>query len=90
MGSDFPIVVPYIAGFFHPLAAAYRTDLLPVVRSLVATGRLKMTDLFDLVPTRRLAASDFADVDPHLESLTNVNTPAEYDRVQQIIAGRRT
>ena len=70
--------VPHAAGFFHPLAAAYRVDLLPLVRSLLAAGQLKMTTLFDEVPTRVLTAADFADVDPELESLRNVNTPGEY------------
>jgi molybdopterin-guanine dinucleotide biosynthesis protein A len=62
----------------HPLAAAYRTSILPVVRAHLAASRLKMTDLFDAVPTFTLPPAHFADVDPHLESVVNVNTPAEY------------
>jgi molybdopterin-guanine dinucleotide biosynthesis protein A len=80
-GDGAKITVPRIADFYHPLAAAYRVDLLPIVRSLLATGERRMTALFDVVPTRCLDQADFTDLDPHLESLRNVNTLQEYETV---------
>jgi molybdopterin-guanine dinucleotide biosynthesis protein A len=87
--GSFAVAVPRIADFFHPLAAVYRVDLLPVVRQLLASGQFKMTALFDTVPTRVLTEVDFADVDPHLESLRNVNTPEEYERLFSSPLGER-
>ncbi len=74
--------VPFADGRPHPLAAAYPLAVLPVVRSQLAAGRLRLTDLFALVPTRFLAADHFADTDPGLRSVVNVNTPAEYERAR--------
>jgi molybdopterin-guanine dinucleotide biosynthesis protein A len=77
-GGEGMIAIPLIHARLHPLAAAYRTSILPVVRNHLAAGRLKMTALFDAVHTLTLPPAHFADVDPHLESVVNVNTPEEY------------
>jgi molybdenum cofactor guanylyltransferase len=77
--GDCSICMPEVDGFKHPLAGAYRTDILPVVRKLIAAGRLRPTYLMDELPTRTLSYADFADVDPQLESLRNINTPEEYE-----------
>ncbi|AWM39203.1 Molybdenum cofactor guanylyltransferase [Gemmata obscuriglobus] len=70
--------VPQIGGRLHPLAAAYRARVLPVARAMLAANRLRMTDLFTLVPPRALSASELRDADPELRSLRNLNTPEEY------------
>ena len=66
-------------GHLHPLATAYRIDVLPVVRAALAAKRFRMTELFDAVPTRFIEADEFADLDPEFRSLRNVNTPDEYE-----------
>ena len=71
--------VPRAGDRLHPLAAAYRVEVLPVVREMLAANRLRLMDLFDLVPTRVIGAEELADIDPELRSLRNVNTPAEYE-----------
>jgi molybdopterin-guanine dinucleotide biosynthesis protein A len=73
------ITVPRIAGRLHPLAAVYSLEVLPVVLAQLAAGDYRMTRLVELVPARFLTEVDFADVDPVLESLRNVNTPEEYE-----------
>jgi len=69
------IAVPEIDGYPHPLAGVYRTSVRPVVERRLAEDRLRMRDLFDEVPTRFLGADTFAELD----SLRNVNTPADYE-----------
>lgn len=78
------VALPVAHGHAQPLAAAYRTALAPRVAALVAEGRLRPGTLFE---RSRVAALDeaalladpvLAAVDPHLESLHNVNTPDEY------------
>jgi molybdenum cofactor guanylyltransferase len=68
-----------IDGFKHPLAAGYQARVLPAVQELLAAGRLRPVFLAERLPTRVLSAADFADVDPTLDSLRNVNTPEEYE-----------
>ena len=69
------VAVPQIQGYPHPLAGIYRLSVRPVVERMLAENRLRVRDLFDAVPTRFLGAELFEEVD----SLRNVNTPAEYE-----------
>jgi molybdopterin-guanine dinucleotide biosynthesis protein A len=73
------VCLPEIDAFKHPLASAYRTGVLPAAQELLAAGRLRPAFLAERLPTRVLSAADFADVDPRLGSLRNVNTPEEYE-----------
>jgi molybdopterin-guanine dinucleotide biosynthesis protein A len=72
--GDAAAAVPRMEGHYHPLAAVYRNGVLPVVNELLAADRLRLTDLFDRVPTRVVDASELVDWD----SLKNVNTWGEY------------
>jgi molybdenum cofactor guanylyltransferase len=71
--------VPRVGDRLHPLAAAYRVGVLPVVREMLAAGRLRMTDLLDVVTTVVIEADELAGIDPEFRSLWNVNTPDEYE-----------
>jgi molybdopterin-guanine dinucleotide biosynthesis protein A len=73
------VAVPKGDGFHHPLAAVYRTSVLPVVRDLLAADRLRPVFLFDSVPTRIVEPHELADVDPTFQSLRNLNTPEDYE-----------
>lgn len=79
--------VPFAEGFHHPLSAAYRLAVLPEVERLLAQGHLRIGMLFDQVPTRLIAAHEFADVDPDLASLRNLNSPADYAAATANITG---
>ena len=81
MLGDCDAVVPHVEGFDQPLAAVYRRSVLPHAEALLAEGRLRPMFLFDRVRTRRVPPEEFADVDPNLESLRNINTPEDYEAV---------
>ncbi len=70
--------VPWIDGFYHPLAAVYRATVIPNIEALLAADRLRPTYLFDQISTRCVTAEELRDVDPQLASLRNLNTPADY------------
>jgi molybdopterin-guanine dinucleotide biosynthesis protein A len=78
------VALPVARGHAQPLAAAYRTALAPVADELVAAGRTRPADLFAtcrvarLDEGRLLAGPALAAADPALDSLVNVNDPAEY------------
>lgn len=76
--GDAAICLPEVDGYKHPLTGAYRVDVLAEARELLAAGQLRPVFLAERLPTRLLTAADFADVDPNLDSLRNVNTPEEY------------
>ena len=77
--------VPHVRGFRQPLAAAYRVSLAPLVQSLLAADRLRPSFLLEACQWRELddeallADSDVAHFDPELDSVTNLNDPADYE-----------
>ena len=76
--GDHQIAAPHDGEHFHPLAAVYRTDVLPVAESLFAAGQRSLMALLDCCDTCRVSADLLRDVDPELRSLANCNTPADY------------
>jgi len=70
------VAVPEVGGRVHPLAAAYRVGVRDVVEELLSEDRLALRALLDRCRVRRLAAPELA----ALESLTNLNSRADYER----------
>jgi molybdenum cofactor guanylyltransferase len=81
-GTD--VALPHIRGFPQPLAAAYRTELVEVVARLIAEDRMRPAFLFEACRTTRLDADALlvdpalAALDPELDSVLNLNEPADY------------
>jgi len=81
-GAD--VGLPVARGFRQPLAASYRTALAPAAQRLVSEGRLKPAFLFEECTVAMLGEAELradpvlAALDPALESLVNVNEPADY------------
>jgi molybdopterin-guanine dinucleotide biosynthesis protein A len=85
LDADVDVVLPRAGGFPHPLAAAYRTTLLPIVERLLAEDRLRPAFLFDECRVLRLgedallADAALAAADPGLDSVLNLNEPGDYE-----------
>jgi molybdopterin-guanine dinucleotide biosynthesis protein A len=81
-GAD--VGLPLARGYPHPLAAAYRVTLAPVAARLVEQQRLRPAFLFEQCQVARLdeaalrADPVLAALDPGLDSVVNVNEPADY------------
>ncbi len=82
-GAD--VGLPVARGYPQPLAAAYRTALAPVAERLVREQRLRPAFLFEECAVTRLddatlrADPILAALDPDLDSVLNVNEPADYE-----------
>jgi molybdopterin-guanine dinucleotide biosynthesis protein A len=82
-GAD--VGLPVARGYPQPLAAAYRTALAPVAGKLVEAQRLRPAFLFEECVVTRLdeaalrADPVLAALDPGLDSVVNVNEPADYE-----------
>jgi molybdenum cofactor guanylyltransferase len=76
--------LPLARGYPQPLAAAYRTTLAALASRLVGQDRLRPAYLFEECEVRRLddtallADPALAAFDPELDSVLNVNEPADY------------
>ena len=85
LDGEHDVALPQAAGFPHPLAAAYRTALLPAVEELIAADRMRPAFLFEACRVRRLeeavllADPAVAAFDPALDSVLNLNEPADYE-----------
>jgi molybdopterin-guanine dinucleotide biosynthesis protein A len=79
LAAGYDVAVPHVDGFDEPLAAVYHACVLPQVEALLAADRRRPAFLFEVVRTRRVTADELTDVDPRLDSLFNVNTPADYE-----------
>jgi molybdopterin-guanine dinucleotide biosynthesis protein A len=79
------VALPVARGYPQPLAAAYRTGLAGLAERLVAGDRLRPAFLFAECAVTRLSDAELltdpalAALDPALDSVLNVNTPAEYE-----------
>lgn len=76
--GDADIIVPRDGTHFHPLSAVYRPTVLPAVQQLLAADQLRLNGLFPLVSTRFIDVETLRQSDPTLQTLRNLNTPAEY------------
>jgi molybdopterin-guanine dinucleotide biosynthesis protein A len=82
------VVLPVARGYPQPLAALYRTGLADRVEALVRAGRLRPAFLFEECAVTRLDDAALLDdprlraADPRLDSVLNVNEPADYERAR--------
>src|SRR5690606_29280564 len=76
--GDCSAAVPVTEGFVHPLSAVYRTSIRDLVEELLPRDRARPSLLIDCALSRRVEPAELADVDPQLDSLRNLNHPAEY------------
>ncbi len=78
------VALPVARGFRQPLAAGYRTALAGPIAALLAQGLRRPGHLFErcavtaIDDAALLADPDVARLDPELDSLLNVNEPADY------------
>jgi molybdopterin-guanine dinucleotide biosynthesis protein A len=78
------VALPVARGFRQPLAAAYRVSLAAAAGRLVAEDRLRLAFLLGECAVEELDSEALrkdpvlAALDPDLDSVVNVNTPADY------------
>jgi molybdopterin-guanine dinucleotide biosynthesis protein A len=75
------LVMPRDAQYHHPLAAVYRIHLVKHARALVSAGQMRPMFLLDRTNGKTVDVEELRDTDPDLDSLRNINTPEEYQRV---------
>lgn len=86
--TDGDIVIPAILGNIEPLVAVYDKRMLGTVENFIQMGKYKLRDIFSELQVDYVSEEEIRRVDPELESFLNVNTPADYEKVLQILTGR--
>jgi len=82
-----PVIVPCVHGRFEPLHALYHRSLIPIVKNLLERDKLKMTDLFDLVPKYLVREKEIIQAAGSLKCLANINTPSEFRKLVPLVSG---
>ncbi len=76
--GDHDLAISREEGYYHPLAAVYRTSLGEKCAALLAEGRRRPFDLVTTSNSYEIDVEELRFVDPTLDSLRNANTPEEY------------
>jgi molybdenum cofactor guanylyltransferase len=76
--NEHDAAVPVEEQFPHPLAAVYRTCVVPHIVEMLSLEQLRPVYLFDRVRTVRVPVDDLRIVDSELRTLANLNHPADY------------
>ena len=79
------VVVPRITPHPETLHAFYRKTCLPEIESRLAEKSLRVVGFFDAVRVRYVPAETIAPVTGNFDFLTNLNTPADLERVRKIL-----
>lgn len=84
--EGYDAVVPQVRGFFEPLCAVYSRACLPFIETQLRTEDLRMTSWLTHARVRIVSEQELRAVDPELRSLMNMNTRADYERMQMLLA----
>ena len=76
--AEHDVAVPVQGPLPHPLAAVYRTSVLPTIQARLTEDCLRLTSVLAHVRAARVPVEDLQLVDPPLHTLRNVNQPADY------------
>jgi len=77
--DPFSSVVIDDGGYWQPLHAFYRVDLLTALRTALASGERSPQRWLRTVNPLVVSAESLRELDPELRSWRNVNTPGEYE-----------
>jgi len=81
LSDDRDLVIPFVGGHYHPLAALYRKSaVLPAIEELLREDRLRPVFLVEAVKTRVVDEAELRTVDPELGTLRNLNFPEDYEQ----------
>lgn len=90
LAQDNDVVVPRLDGFLEPLHAIYSKACLPHMARLLRQGQHRITAFFRDVRVRYVEDEEIVRFDPHRLSFVNVNTPGDWERVQNLLRPQGT
>jgi molybdopterin-guanine dinucleotide biosynthesis protein A len=86
LAYNYDVVIPRLEGWTEPLHAVYSQACLPPMARLLEQGKRKIIDFFPEVRVRYVEQQEIDRFDPRHLSFVNVNTPEDWQRVQNLLA----
>lgn len=78
------VVIPSTLQGLEPLHALYRREAcLPVIKTALGAGKLKLVGWLQQVNTRIVEPEELARLDPHGLAFWNLNTPEEFRQAEE-------
>jgi len=84
------VVVPRVAGMLEPLHAVYGRSCLPWMARLLDEGERKIIAFFPYVKVRYVEEDEISRFDPLHLSFVNINTPQDWEQVQELLSRRKS
>ncbi len=78
--DDYDVVVPQTSRGLEPLHAFYSKNCIQPIYRCLNEGRLRIIDFFREVKVRIVDEQELKGLDVSTQSLTNLNTPEEYQK----------
>ena len=89
ISHNYDIVIPRMNNLIEPLHAVYSRNCIEPIREQLTVDNLKINGFYDKVRVRYLEEDEIDSFDPDHLSFFNINTQADLDRAQQIVAAAK-
>lgn len=86
LAPGYDVVVPRLADRLETTHAVYSTACLAAIERQLAHNNLKIRSFFSEVRVRVVEQTELARFDENLHSFLNMNTPSDWERLQQLAA----
>jgi molybdenum cofactor guanylyltransferase len=81
LADGYDLVIPFVGGRYHPLAALYRrSQVLPVIENRLRENQFRLTELVNAVKTQVVEERELRSIDAELRTLRNLNSPQDYNQ----------
>jgi molybdopterin-guanine dinucleotide biosynthesis protein A len=87
--NGFDAVVPVTAAGYEPLFAVYAKNCLGPMRGLLEGGNYCVYDFYPRVAVRYVQHGELTPLDPEGTAFLNVNTPEQFEQVQERLISLR-
>lgn len=74
--------VPFIDKHYNPLHAVYRQTCLPYINQMLAENNYRILNFYSQIKLLHISKEELQGFDAELRTLSNVNTPDEYQCLQ--------
>ena len=87
LGAGVDAAIPRDGHGPHPLCASYHRRIADHLKTRIDAGALRIVDALSELQVRDIGPDEVAPFDPDGRLLTNVNTPADYERARLAVDG---
>jgi len=85
---EFEVVIPWTDDGLEPLSAVYSKDCIPLIEANLAKDIYMIKKFFRKKKVKQISAERIRALDPDMQFVFNVNTPADLELAQAIAAGK--